>query len=511
MASGTSVAVQATSEAKIEALTIAGALTAKVSTGDGFGLDGAGAGAGGNNQVTDTVTAYVTGSTSRSGPGVRSIQGDVTVAALDDSTIDVQSYAIAITASGSVGDTTIAISPGGSVAINSIANTVDAHIDSSTVDAEGGLTVSSQETSTISALTVGAAVALTLSGSDEESAIGLSGIGAITSNTIANKVQAYIENSQAQSDAIRTETGGITVEATDTATTDATSTGVSASVSAAFGGSFSASFGVGVVFADNTISDQVQAYLLDANVHAGNDLTVQANSTNSMDAHTTGVAAALAITLSETPISLAGAGVGTRATNTIANAPNNGPLAETLAYITGGTVMADQGISVRAKDNSNIARAENLAVAASAGLFAVGVSITTATNTVANTVGAYITNAEVTSLEAGVDVSAQSTSDIQQTHSLAAAASALVGGAGTGATDTASVDGATEAYLGSQGVVTANKGTVTVESMSSSTAIVNTSCGSGALVAGDTSDATAEIGRNTLADVGQARRSRRRA
>ena len=78
-----------------------------------------------------------------------------------------------------------------------------------------------------------------------------------------------------------------------------------------------------------------------------------------------------------------------------------------------------------------------------------------------------------------------------------------MGGAGTGATDTASVDGATEAYLGSQGVVTANKGTVTVESMSSSTAIVNTSCGSGALVAGDTSDATAEIGRNTLADVGQ--------
>ena len=106
------------------------------------------------------MTAYVTGSTSRSGPGVRSIQGDVTVAALDDSTIDVQSYAIAITASGSVGDTTIAISPGGSVAINSIGNTVDAHIDSSTVDAEGGLTVSSQETSTISALTVGAAVAL---------------------------------------------------------------------------------------------------------------------------------------------------------------------------------------------------------------------------------------------------------------------------------------------------------------------------------------------------------------
>jgi len=431
---GQSVAVQATSEAPIEALTAAGALTAHVNTGEGFGLDGSGAGAGGRNQVTDTVTAYVTGSTTPTGSGVQSLHGDVNVEALDDSTIDVQSYAVALGAVVSAGGSGLAIAAGGSVAKNSISNTIDAYIDSSTVDSQGGLTVSSQETSMISALTVGAVAALSVATSEGTIAGGGSGVGAVTANAVANKVQAYID---------------------------------------------------------------------DANVHSGSDLVVQTTSTNSMDAYTVGVAGSAAINVSEKPISLAGAGVGTRATNTIADSSDYATTAETVADITGGTVVADQGISVTATDNSIITKAENTNVAASLGLIGVSVGISTATNTVANTVQADIDDAQVTSNNAGVDVSAQSNSDIQETHSLAAAASLSIGGAGTGATDTASVHGATEAYLGPRAVVIANNGTVTVKSTSDSTAMVNTSCGSGALIAGDTSDATALIDRNTLGHVDQ--------
>ena len=314
------------------------------------------------------VTAYVTGSTKPTGSGVQSTQNDVTVEALDDSAIDVQSYAVALGAIVSAGGSALAICPGGSVAINSIANTVEAYIDSSTVDAQGGLTVSSQETSIISALTVGAVAALSVATSEGSIAGGGSGVGAVTTNTVANKVDAYIDNSQARSDAIKTETGGVDVEATDTATTDATAGGGSLAVAIGVDGLLALSIGVSVVFADNTIADQVQAYLDDANVHSGSDLVVQATSTNSMDASTVGVAGSAAINVSEKPISFAGAGVGTRATNTIADSSAYGTTAETLAYINGGTVVTDQGISVTATDNSTITKAENTNVAASLGL-----------------------------------------------------------------------------------------------------------------------------------------------
>src|SRR5207245_1876942 len=109
---------------------------------------------------------------------------------------------------------------------NSVGNTVDAHIDSSTVDAQKGLAVTATETSNITALTVGAAVAISVGVSGSSIPASGAGAGASTTNTIANTVQADIKNSQTRDDAIRTETGKVTVAATDSATTKATADGV---------------------------------------------------------------------------------------------------------------------------------------------------------------------------------------------------------------------------------------------------------------------------------------------
>src|SRR5262249_25897009 len=92
---------------------------------------GAAAGAAiGYNIITNTIRAYIEGST------VTATLGNVNVAATSNPTL------VSITVGGAGGEN---FTFGGSLSINSIANDVDAHIDDSTVTADDNLNVSAYE------------------------------------------------------------------------------------------------------------------------------------------------------------------------------------------------------------------------------------------------------------------------------------------------------------------------------------------------------------------------------
>src|SRR5262249_26752228 len=123
---------------------------------------------------------------------------------------------------------------------------------------------------------------------------------------------------------------------------------------------------------------------------------------------------------------------------------------------------------------------ESVAVAVGTVGLAIGVSL--AENTISDDVTAYIDSTAISN-KGNVQVSADSTSDIDKTHAVAVAAT-LIGFSGSGGHANADVGGTTEAYLGSNANITAAHGTVDVTSTSASTAHVNTETGGGSVGVG---------------------------
>ena len=118
--------------------------------------------------------------------------GAVTLTATDNSTITANAGGAGVAgAGGAAGGVSIAVGFG--VAHNDIANTVEAYINGSTVSAtSGNVSLTAQETSTSYGLSVGAALALAGGGIFAGSA---AGTGGMSENTIANTVEAFIDDS----------------------------------------------------------------------------------------------------------------------------------------------------------------------------------------------------------------------------------------------------------------------------------------------------------------------------
>src|SRR5262249_39989039 len=138
-----------------------------------------------------------------------------------------------------------------------------------------------------------------------------SGAGAVTTNTIANFVEATITDSASRTDdAIKAGTG-VNVHATDTASITATTVSVDASIALGFSeGGVTVGVAIGAALADNLVCNQVVASIDQSTVDSGGTVDVKAESNNTFSASTVAVAVSVAIQVSEEPISIAAAGAG---------------------------------------------------------------------------------------------------------------------------------------------------------------------------------------------------------
>ncbi|MEA2613743.1 MAG: hypothetical protein QOI52_1702, partial [Chloroflexota bacterium] len=173
----------------IDALSFAGGGVFPSGSSTQAGFSFAGAGAGSRNLIRNTLEAKIAGTSVITLTGAATV---ATVTAQDASTIISDAGGVgAILNLSSSGGQQIAVA--GAVAINDIANTVSAILDSSTLTAPGGLTLSATSTATITALTFGVA-AVVKGGGSSTNAAG-SGAGASSDNTIANSIVAKITSS----------------------------------------------------------------------------------------------------------------------------------------------------------------------------------------------------------------------------------------------------------------------------------------------------------------------------
>ncbi len=194
------VTIMATSTAAIDALAIGGAASGSGTGGTGLSGELTGAGAGTINTLTQTIEASIKGGSSVTTTN----SGSVNLTADDYSSIyaDAGGVAIAI-AAGKGGGKALSGSIGAAEALNSETDTVSADIDSSTVDADGGVSAMAQSAlptgSTaayrIDAVAWGVAVSGSGSGSGGGSLSGaLAGAGSGASNTVDDTTAAYINN-----------------------------------------------------------------------------------------------------------------------------------------------------------------------------------------------------------------------------------------------------------------------------------------------------------------------------
>src|SRR5262249_11505949 len=159
--------------------------------------------------------------------------------------------------------------------------------------------------------------------------------------------------------------------------------------------------------------------------------------------------------MSDNPISVSIAATSSTALNAVDGS--------TTAYIQGaGTVTANGNIEVAADNTQTKLTSAVISVAVTASTLSLGIGVSLAENSIANDVTPYIAP-KATSIGSNVQVSASSTSDIDDTHAVAVAV-AILGVSGSGGHAGANVSGTTDAYLGSHADITAQQGTVEVNS-----------------------------------------------
>jgi len=285
-------------------------------------------------------------------------------------------FAVAGAASlaGSVGYIGASVSIGVAVASNSIANDVEAYVNNSTVTA-ASLDVEALEDAYISAVSAAASGAVSAS----VFSYALSGGGAEASSTIANATKAY-----ASGGAINVE-GNLTIRAEDNSMSSADVIGISIAA-----GLISVSEGGSVAY--TSITSTVDAYLDVPTVYAG-DITVAATAVPAADVYAEGVNAG---TLSVG----ASVAVATVSPDVTAWAGGNGH-----------TITADSLLVSAAQSGPGIGyTAQSNATGSSGGL--IGINATESTAETTGTVTSYIGNK--TNLIVADAVTVQATGDSKQ-------------------------------------------------------------------------------------------------
>ena len=470
--------VQALSTNTISAQSIAVAIAiAKGSTAPS--LSGGGAGAG--NYIQTKTNAYVNNS------NLTKI-GKVNLNASNNSSID--ATVVAISGSISVGSSTgVGASIGAAVANNFIGykensernpSQVQAYVKNSSVKASGDLTVKAVADGNIVARVGAGSVAVAASGGTGLSG---SGSGVVTLNRIATLVKAFVDGDGATG----IEAKSATLTATDSSKIKADAGAASIAVAAASttGGSLS----IGVAVASNLISNEVEAFVNNAdNAFKTSIGAILISATSSPTIEAVSVAASIAVgAAGTTGVGISGAGAA--AINTI--------LTKTNAYIKNSEVTSAGAVTLSASNTSTI-NAKIAAVSAAVGgggTTGVGVSIGAA---VANNYIGY--DGETTRLPAEVQAYIQN-SAVNAKGALGL--SAINGGsitAGVGAGSAAVSGGGTTGVAASgSGVVTLNKIATFVRAFVDGDRAKGIQSTTATLTAKDTSTITADAGAASLA------------
>jgi len=214
-----SVSLDAVSTATIDALTIGGAIA--VQAGQGAGFNGSGAGSGSGNTITNTVDAYIKGSST-----VTANQGTVAIRAKDLSKIRADAGAASIAIGASQQATAIAV--GASIASNTVNNKVRAYISGSTVSApQGDVIVKTTSEAEIRSIALAGSLAFAPAAGALAGSASLNFIGAETDRDVA---EAYIDgNSVVSAD------GNVAVTADGQAALSTLAGGLGAAIGLGFG------------------------------------------------------------------------------------------------------------------------------------------------------------------------------------------------------------------------------------------------------------------------------------
>jgi hypothetical protein len=220
-----------------------------------------------SNTIQNTIVASIDGAT------VNSTSGNISV--LADSAAEIDALAFAGALSVAQGQTALSLSGAGTGSYNTIANTVDASIlNGADVDALGNISLSATDSSTITSDSGAVAVALAFGSKNAiAAAIGIS----IANNDINNQIQATITGSGTTVDAA---TGGVDLTATSTATIDALT----------IAGALAAAAGSGGISLNDMATDVDAAIALGASVKGLSSIDLKAQDTSSITADVVGAA-----------------------------------------------------------------------------------------------------------------------------------------------------------------------------------------------------------------------------
>jgi hypothetical protein len=265
-----------------------------------------------DNTINNTIRAYIDNS-ALPNPGATSVSaaGDITLSATSMAEIDSLTIGGAIAVGASGGGSGFAGAGSGSAAYNKIENTVESFIKGvgsvSITGAAGDLALTATDSAAIVANAIGASIAVGASGSSTGGALSI-GVS-IAHNTIANKTQAYIDNSAlaAPENRIVLNSGNVALGATSMDTIDALSIAATIGVGAASQTGVALSGGGSE--STNIILTKTNAYILGADLVTKGDVTLEARNTSDITAKvitgslsvgaggTTGVAASVGASL----------------------------------------------------------------------------------------------------------------------------------------------------------------------------------------------------------------------
>lgn len=479
--------VAQSTQAKIFTVTVGVQGTLAIGGEGNFAFAGSGSGSG--NTITNTIEASIANdSTVTTANG-----GNALVKALDHSKITAGAGALGVSIAGGT-VAAAALSVAASIVISNITNEVKAYIDNATVTAAGKVDVDAISTAEITAVAVGASASVAWSTDIYGNAsAALAGAGAQATNTIRNTVQAYVQNGAHVSGTT------ITISATDTPTSaddtppiEAIAVGGTVSVEVSM---FGLTIGVGVALAKNDVSNTVKAGLGQPGTTADTATLTSSGATNILVTSTpkltsTAVAASISASVS----------IGAALTGGGGNADNFTTSTVSAFVQNGATVAATGPVTISAHYTPTI-NATMGTVAISGSVVGASVGVSLSTNTIGDTVSAYVDSGTVGSTSGDIELTATSNLDLTAL-AFATSLSISIGVSGAGANAVATDNTQVKAYTAGAAHLTANAGAVDISADSTSTIDATAPGGTAAIVGVGAMLATADVKGLTSAAVG---------
>jgi autotransporter-associated beta strand protein len=484
--SGGDVALEAQSDPLIwsQAISLSVGIAMSGGADAGIILDGAGAGSG--NEIRNTTEAVITGDSLVTTSGA----GDVTLTATDDSQIKADAPGISLSFDW-VPANAYTLEVGIAITSNEIANTLQANVEGSTIVSAGGFAAQAESAATIDSLPLAAVPTLTMA---QGNSISLSGVGAQAFNTISSDIEASVTGySQV------TAAGDIKITASDDSIINANVAAATLTVNISVGEEVTGNVAIDAALATNQLGqdsdrNSVRAFVEDSTVTTSGAIDVSATSMTDLSGLTVGIGLSLS---ASSGVSFALNGFGAETTNIVRSDVEAAVLGTSNVSTTGAgniTLSATEAGSPKIEGQATGGSLSGAGSGTSfSGALTVGVVLTE--NDVANRVLAHVDQAAVTS-GGDVQLDASSTAEVDSltvfvSLSIAIASTGSIAAAGDGANSTNTIKNTIEAYVLDSNSTITGSGSVLVNATDHST--VNAQAGGGNFTLGIASSFDASI------------------